>query len=277
VQLEAALAAAATLVATAFCLATLERWQARRKRHELAWTMALALFAGGSAALWLGAALGWGEWSFKAFFWCGAVANVPLLAVGTVYLLAGERWGDRAFAGTVLFVVFAAGWIFAAPLVGPVPVDELPRGKEVFGPVPRIFAAVASGLGALVLFGGAAWSAIRLLRVSGRTATGPVSPRRLAATNGLIAAGTLVLSAGGLLNSALGEMDAFSVSLVAGVSLIFAGFLLTSPSGRPGATDHAIPAWIDEVLTEPPATVGAAQDRPAHSHRAARRSSRHAG
>ena len=45
--------------------------------------------------------------------------------------------------------------------------------------------------------------------------------------------GTLILSAGGLLNSALGQMDAFSVSLVAGISVMFAGFLLTTPDTRP--------------------------------------------
>src|SRR5437763_1492984 len=73
---------------------------------------------------------------------------------------------------------------------------------------------------ALVMFAGALWSAYRLLR--GR------APARLAAANLIIALGTLVLSAGGLLNSALDEMDAFAVSLVAGITLIFVGFLLAS-------------------------------------------------
>ena len=47
--------------------------------------------------------------------------------------------------------------------------------------------------------------------------------------NGLIAAGTLVLSAGGLLNSVLAEMEGFAVTLVAGILLLFSGFLITSP------------------------------------------------
>ena len=51
-SLHAALAAAATLVSLAFALSTLERWMARRRRHEGAWTVSLFLFAAGSAALW---------------------------------------------------------------------------------------------------------------------------------------------------------------------------------------------------------------------------------
>jgi hypothetical protein len=88
-----------------------------------------------------------------------------------------------------------------------------------------VLAAVFSGLGATVLLAGAVVSAARLAR---RRTT-----RRLAVANALIAVGTLILSAGGLLNSALGQMDAFSVSLVAGISVMFAGFLLTTPDTRP--------------------------------------------
>lgn len=250
--MDAALAAAATLVAGAFALATLERWLARRRRHELAWTLALACFALGSAALWAGSGFGWDEANFKVFYVAGAIVNVPVLAVGTVYLLGGPRRGDRAFLGVVVFSAFAAGWVLAAPLVGPIPPDTLPHGREVFGPVPRILAAVGSGVGATVLLGGAVWSAVRLLRL-GRTAPpgAPVPPRRLAAANGLIAAGTLVLSAGGLLNGALGEMGAFSVSLVLGISLVFGGFLLTGgPSTDAPPAPQAAP-WLHRALVEP--------------------------
>ena len=87
---DLALAAAATLVAFAFALSTLERWLDRRKPHEAAWTVALFLFAGASAALWGGAAFGWNGLWFRLFFLLGAVINVPYLALGTVYLLFGR-------------------------------------------------------------------------------------------------------------------------------------------------------------------------------------------
>lgn len=229
--LHAALAAAATLVSLAFALSTLERWMARRQRHEAAWTISLFLFAAGSAALWVGAAVGWDEWSFKAFYLFGAILNVPYLALGTVELLAGPRHGRRWMAIVTVLGAFCAGIVVAAPLTTTISGAALPQGKEVFGPGPRIAAAVGSGVAALVIIGGALFSAWRLWRLRRTPAPpGRVSPRRLAIANVVIAVGTLVLSAGGLLNSVVDEMDGFAISLVVGISIIFAGFLLTAPS-----------------------------------------------
>ena len=219
------MAAAATLVAVAFAMSTFERWLVRRRRHELAWSAALALFAAGSASLWLGAANGWNGPTFRAFYLFGAVLNVPVLALGTVYLLGGQPVGDRIAAAVALFSAFAVGVIAVAPLESPVPPDRLPQGSDVFGPLPRILAAVASSGGALVVLGGAAWSAWRLTRKTGG--------RRLLGANLLIAAGTLVLAGSGVLNSVLDEMEAFAVSLVVGITLIFVGFLVAVAAPRP--------------------------------------------
>jgi hypothetical protein len=233
--LHAALAASATLVSLAFALSTLERWLARRRRHEGAWTVSLFLFAAGSAALWVGAAVGWGEWSFKAFYLFGAILNVPFLALGTVELLAGPTHGRRWTAIVTVLAAFCTGLVVSAPLVAAIDPDVLPQGKEVFGAGPRIAAAVASGVGATVIFGGALWSAWRLLRGRRRAGAPSSLPAgRLALANLFIALGTLVLSAGGILNSVVDEMDGFAISLVVGISIIFVGFLLTN-SGGPAA------------------------------------------
>ena len=112
-----------------------------------------------------------------------------------------------------------------------------------------------------MIIAGAVLSALRLLRARRRapragTAHGrspALSPARLAAANLLIATGTLVLSAGGLLNSVLDEMDAFAVSLVVGITVIFVGFLLTETGHRAGATRP----W------HPPAAVARMLDRAA--------------
>src|SRR5205823_7594334 len=110
-----------------------------------------------------------------------------------------------------------------------------PRGSEVFGPLPRVLAAVASSVGALVVLGGAAWSAWRLARGrrTGSTGRAGAVTARLVGANLLIAGGTLVLGAGGILNSVLDEMEGFAVTLVVGISLIFAGFLLATAAPRP--------------------------------------------
>jgi hypothetical protein len=240
VSLDAALAAAATLVATAFAAATLERWLVRRRPHELAWTVSLAMFAAASATLWVAEAAGWSSPSFRAFYLFGAILNVPWLALGTVFLLAGRRIGDGVRWGLVLASGFAAGVLVTTPLRAPVPSDELPEGSELFEPLPRILAAVGSGVAALVVIGGALWSAWRLAR--GRSSgarSQAVTARRLAFGNVVIALGTLVLSASGTLAGRLGKDTAFAVTLVAGVVVLFCGFLIATP-GRPARA----PRWL---------------------------------
>ncbi|HEX8769803.1 MAG TPA: hypothetical protein VF711_03430 [Acidimicrobiales bacterium] len=212
-------------------MSTFERWWSGRRRHELAWSVSLAMFTLGSAALWLGAANGWSPIVFRAFYLFGAILNVPFLALGTVYLLGGRRWGDRVGAGLAMGTTFAIGVLVASPLRAPVPAHELPQGSDVFGALPRILAAVASALGALVVVGGAVWSAWRLRRQ-------PQS-RSLVGANALIASGTIVLGVGGLFNSALGEMEAFAVTLVVGVSLIFGGFLVATQGKRPPSAENS--------------------------------------
>jgi hypothetical protein len=234
--MHTALAAAATLVALAFAGATFERYLDRRapaaptdrsSAPELAWTASLLTFAIASAGLWTGAALGWNPASFRVFYGFGAIVVVPVLALGTVYLLAGRRAGHVAAVLTALTGAWALGVMTTTPVAASVRAygtGDIPRGSEVLDVLPRVLAAVASGLGATVLFAGAVVSVVRLAR---RRTT-----RRLAVANGLIAFGTLILSVGGLFNSALGAMDAFSVSLVAGITVMFAGFLLTTPGTR---------------------------------------------
>src|SRR3954465_4990716 len=93
-NVQTAAAVAAALVALAFSMATFERWLARHRRHELAWSVSLLMFAVASAALAVGAGDGWNGLVFRTFFLFGAIANVPFLALGTIYLLGSRRTGD---------------------------------------------------------------------------------------------------------------------------------------------------------------------------------------
>ena len=238
--MNAALAAAASLVAVAFCLSTLDRWLRRRRPYELAWTVSLALFALGSLALWWAESTGWGLGSFRVFYLAGAVLNVPWLALGTVYLLAGEGVGNRVRWWLVFLSGLTVGIVGFAPTKVGVSGDELPTGKDVFGVAPRVLAAVGSGVAALVIIAGALWSAWRVLR--GRTPSlgaqrAVPAPRRLVWGNVLIAAGTLVLSGSGSLAGRLGKDTAFAITLLMGIAVLFAGFLVASGSpNRPTPT-----------------------------------------
>jgi hypothetical protein len=233
---DAALAAAAALLATAFACLTGERWLTRGRRQDRAWTISLALFALASAALWFGAARGWTTASFKAFYLFGAVLNVPWLALGTLELLAGERVGRRTTLALTVLSGFAAGVIVEAPLRRPVPATGLPAGREVFGVLPRVLAAVCSGGAATVVVVGALWSAWRLWRGRPRGALADdrraAPPRRLVLANALIATGTLVLGASGTLSGRIGALRAFAVTLLVGIAILFGGFLLAAVGGR---------------------------------------------
>jgi hypothetical protein len=251
--MNVALAAAATLVSTAFALSTFDRWLRRHRPHELAWSISLALFALGSAALWWAEAHEWSLATFRVFYLAGAVLNVPWLALGTVYLLGGERIGRPTQRVLVWLTWLSVGIVLFAPTRQPVSGPDLPTGKEVFGVAPRVLAAVGSGVSALVIIVGALYSAWRLLRPSARpiTAAGGAlaradgSPGRLALGNLLIAAGTLVLSASGTLAGRLGKDRAFVVTLLVGIVVLFAGFLV-SPSTKRVRVRHA-----DFVATTP--------------------------
>ncbi|MBV9951572.1 MAG: hypothetical protein JO291_06450 [Acidimicrobiia bacterium] len=251
-----AFAAGATLVSLAFACSTFERWLVRRRRHELAWSVALAMFAIGSAALWAGAALGWDAWSFRLFYLFGGVLNVPFLALGTVYLLAGQQIGDRVGAVLCLVGAFAAGVLTIAPLRHAVAPHRFPEGHDLFGVLPRVFAGVGSGIAATVIIGGAVWSAIRLVRHRG--------PSRMAAANVLIAAGTLLISAKALFEGLGDDETAFAAALASGISVVFVGFLLTNAPvhrAEPDAPAALTAGGLQEAEPEP-AGAGSAQGAP---------------
>ena len=262
---QTAAAVAAALVAVAFGLSTFERWLGNRRRHELAWSLALLMFALAAGAMAAGAQGGWSGPVFRVFYLFGAIVNVPVLALGTVYLLAGARRGDRWAVGVAMAAAFSAGVVVTAPFTHGLPRQQLAQGSQVFGPLPRILAAVGSGGGAVVIFGGAAWSAWRWWRAGADPPAG-VQPSRLAISNLLIALGTLILAASGLLNSVVGAMTGFSITLVVGITVVFAGFLAAA---TPATTPPAEPWWPPAAFSPPAPAAGegpaAAASRPSRA------------
>jgi hypothetical protein len=218
------------MVAFAFAALTFERWLVRRFPQDLAWSIALALFVGGALSLAWGSAVGWSSVSFRLFYALGAVINVPFLAAGQLYLLIRRKWADVVFRVVSLLATFSLGTVLFAPM-NVVPSDRLPQGSEVFGAAPRILAAVGSGLSATVIFVGTAFGLVRLVQAKRAARVHAESIPRFTTRFlglGLLAVGTVVLSLSGTLNSALGQMRAFSVTLTIGVTLLFAGFALSS-------------------------------------------------
>ncbi|MDQ2951713.1 MAG: hypothetical protein M3R54_05570, partial [Chloroflexota bacterium] len=85
------------------------------------------------------------------------------------------------------------------------------------GSLPRILAAIGSGVGSLVLIGGALWSAFVFLR---RRHNG-----RRALSNIVIAVGVLIVAAGGTV-AFTGTSGILEATNLIGVSVMFVGFLL---------------------------------------------------
>jgi hypothetical protein len=215
-----ALAFVATAVASLFAESVLVRYTQRRTPHLLAWTVALALFALASATLSVGVSTGWDAAAFRIFYLLGAVLNVPWLALGTVYLLYGPEIGRRAHWALVFFSGLATGVMLSTD-VHPLRGTEIPVGSDVLEAFPRALAGIGSGVGAIVIIAGAVYSAARYARDRQAPNRG-----RLAASNALIALGTLVLSSGGLVQGFLGHDEAFTLSLALGIGVIYAGFLV---------------------------------------------------
>lgn len=254
-MLEVALAVGATLVALAATLATFDRWLLRKRPHEAAWSVAFALFTVASGALALGAGVGWDGGTFRVFYLFGAIVNVTVLAAGTAMLHGSPvtRW--RAAVGVALFATFATGVMVATPFTAALPADRLVRGSEVLPVLPRVLAAVASGVASVVVVVGALSSAVRFRSAKGGG--------RRAGGNVLIAAGVLLTGASGLANSLLGEMGAFAVFLTAGVSVIFLGYLVSTsqpsrPAVRSGAGAASLPDDSNTSDAPPPARNPAA-------------------
>lgn len=191
--------------------------------------MAFAAYALASWALVIGLANGWTSFTFRMFYFLGAIANIPLLAVGSI-ALKSARAGRIAANGTYLWLVFGFFATFFAPFAGVFPEEGIPEGSDVFGftfmlealtlPGPRFFAAVSGAVGTVVVVG---LALVTIARVRG-------SNPDLVRGNALIVLGTLVPAFGGSL-TAFGESGGLAISLAVGISLLWLGYRAASSAG----------------------------------------------
>ncbi len=221
-MMDVILAVIGAAIATAFAVQLFITWRARKRFHAEIWVVAFGAYAFAMWALAHGLAFGWTSISFRAFYFLGAIANISLLAVGSLALWR-ESAGRRALAPVSLWLVFGFFSTFLAPFVTSLPSEGIPEGSEVFDftfmieavtlPGPRLFAAVSGAVGSIVIILLAAISATRSWRTN----------RRLAYGNLLIVGGVLLPAFGGSL-TALGESSALAVSLALGITLLWWGY-----------------------------------------------------
>jgi hypothetical protein len=220
------LPAVATAASAAFAVAVLRQYAARRRPHQLAWGVALAMFAVASLALTVGVAAGWTPLGFKVYYLFGAMLNVPWLALGTVYLLAGPLAPRVYLAGLALFtvastVLLALAEVGAADLTG-----RVPEGKA-FLPVPvRVLAVLGNSVGTVVVVGGAVASGLALRHRR--------ELRSRFEGNLLVALGVLLAASGGVF-AFLDRSDKLAAGLALGASVMYVGFRRASAPIRPAA------------------------------------------
>jgi hypothetical protein len=223
----------AALVSAAFSIALIRQFIERRKPHQLAWGVAMASFAAASLSASVGMMAGWTPLYFRSYYLFGAVLNVPILALGTLYLYLPRKLGHAAAAAVLAASVVGAFAVFTADLHGSVAglKGAIPAGSEVMAPAVRAMSRYYSYGGFLIVVAGAVWSALRLYKRPG------IGFRRLAQGNALIALGTVVVALGSAF-ARQGRGSVFAIGLATGVSVMFMGFLRTragspAPESKP--------------------------------------------
>jgi hypothetical protein len=203
-----------TLVSGAFAVAVALRYARKRRPSHLAWAVGLLLFAVAALCGFLARTSGATDTEYRLFYLFGAIANVAWLALGTIFIVA-PRYGRMALAAVLGLTAVAAYAVFTTPVDIAVAVDT-GRGFPD-GSLPRILAGIGSGVGSIVLIGGALWSAWVFLR---RRDQG-----RRALANVIIAVGVFIAAAGGTV-AFTGASGVLELTNLLGVSVMFVGFLL---------------------------------------------------
>jgi spore maturation protein SpmB len=179
-------------------------------------------------ALCSGLTWGWNGFNYRIFFLFGGVLNIPFLALGSVFLSVSRRAGHVMTVALFGFSAIATTLVSVTPFArtlpeGGIPADIFPSiAAAGFG--PRLLAAIAGGMGTLVLVTAALWGAVRFRK----------SNRRRAVGNLVITAGVLAAATGGTILGFLHESSAFSVSLLVTASLIWWGYRLARSHTIPG-------------------------------------------
>jgi hypothetical protein len=218
----------AALIASVFAVRLGMRFARTRRAYEGNWALALAMFALASGATFFGVAAGWNAPEFRVYWLFGAVLNVPYLFLGEFQLLVRRRAASTALSLLLYaLTVFAAVAIWRAPLSTAALSDRLPLGRDVFGDgtlahrLAQYYALPAYFL----LLGGLVWSASRM--------RGDAMLRDRTVGTLAIALGASLVAIGSGIGAAFHVVPLFSVSLAAGIAVMFWGFLRAARPPRP--------------------------------------------
>ena len=228
----------AAVVAAAFSGLVAKQYLAHHRPYQLAWVLALAMYAAASLAVVFGMTGGWTPREFQLYWALGAVLNVPFLAGGELMLLVRSPRVQAACWIVLIFVsAYTVAVLRAASFDAAALAEDLPSGRGVFGEgsaaqrLPQLISTPSY----LVVVAGVLWSAWRL---RGR----PELRDRFIGTL-LIALGATVIAGFGSYFAFNGRAVAFSFALATGIAVMFVGFLRASRQAPiPAPTAAASPS-----------------------------------
>ena len=209
------------VVSAIFTVLLLWQYTHRKKRHQLIWTAAIALYSLTAFIEYLANpdVVGPGLFLIKLYY-SGTGPMVGLLGAGVLYLLAPRRWSDGYLASALILSAIVVLFTFSAQIssseISSAFNAGLPQGFRTivrdFPMTARIPTMVLNITGAIFLIGGALFSYVR---------------DRSRTYNIPLALGGILPSLGGASLGFYNNADIFFEFELAGTTLLFLGFILS--------------------------------------------------
>jgi len=219
--MDSALALLAALAATFFAGDLWLDYRRRPRPHIAAFATGMSMFAIATWAFFIGLTVGWSGSLYRTFYLFGAILNIPFLALGSMFLVVGKRSGHVMAIALGALTAISTTLTATVPFANPLPETGVPHDIFASGFGPRLFAIIGGATGSTILIALALVSVFRFWTKN----------RNIVWGNLLIVAGTLAAASGGT-GLALGESSAFALSLLAAVTLIWAGYRVASGGRR---------------------------------------------
>lgn len=206
------------IVSFIFAVAVLDQYFARRKPYQLLWAIGLFMYCVSTFTEFWWNVYGHVMVMYRLWYLIGAVLVAAYLGQGTIYLLMRRRRAN------IILAVLGAATVYSVVRIFTVNIDISGLTKLTgIGVMPQdvraIITPVFNTFGTVALVGGAIYSAYIFWRKR-------ILPHRVVA-NILIACGAILPAVGGIHLSIGGNLNLFFLFELAGVIIMFIGFLRT--------------------------------------------------
>jgi hypothetical protein len=215
--METLISLAAAALATFFAIDLWRDYSRKPRPHVAAYGTGIAMFAIATWALFIGLAFGWTGPVYRIFFLFGAILNIPVLAIGSMFLVVGRKSGHILTIAVGALAAISTTLTLTVPFENPLPTHGIPVDIFPLGFSPRLFAIIGGAVGTTILV---TLSVISVFRFWSKN-------RSIVWGNALILLGVVAAAWRGT-GVALGDGGGFALSLLLAVSFIWAGYKVAS-------------------------------------------------